>query len=262
MFYLKISWLNLTVFSSIIISLMNFKLFIISYENFSENNLVLTIFLFLSYLCLVYIILAILFFKYLIKVVLILFIVTSLISSYFLYFYGVLIDPEMIRNAMQTDAKEVVELLNLPLFLFLALALFLSFLVLKMQIVYPSFKKHILIRFSSIIVAIIAFLCFFMPFTKTYVPFFRVHNHLKMYNTPFYQLYSLFRYYQIELLSKRELEIISQNSFKDDNVSKKLLVMVLGETARAANFSLNSYLKNDTNFYTKQIVGGGGGSVF
>lgn len=253
MFKLKISWLSLTLLSTLAISLINFKAFFIAYENFSQDKFLLTVFLFLSYFCLAYIILAILFFRYVLKFFLILFLITSLISFYFLHFYGVLIDPTMIKNAMNTDKKEVLDLLSLKAFLFILLALFLSYLIFKLEIVYPSFKKHIFIRLSSIGLAFVLFLCFFMPFSKTYVPFFRVHSYLKMYNAPFYQIYALIRYYQLELRAKKELEIISNDAFKEDNTSKKILVLVLGETARAANFSLGGYKKNDTNFYTKQI---------
>ena len=42
----------------------------------------------------------------------IIFLGVSLISLYFNYFYGVLIDSDMIKNAIETDSKEVLELLN------------------------------------------------------------------------------------------------------------------------------------------------------
>lgn len=41
----------------------------------------------------------------------IIFLGVSLISLYF-NFYGVLIDSDMIKNAIETDSKEVLELLN------------------------------------------------------------------------------------------------------------------------------------------------------
>lgn len=65
-----------------------------------------------AYFCLVYIIFALLFVKYLTKFFMIIFLGVSLISLYFNYFYGVLIDSDMIKNAIETDSKEVLELLN------------------------------------------------------------------------------------------------------------------------------------------------------
>jgi len=32
---------------------------------------------------------------------------------------------------------------------------------------------------------------------------------------------------------------------------RRLMVLIVGETARAKNYSLGGYAKNDTNFYTK-----------
>lgn len=64
-----------------------------------------------AYFCLVYIIFALLSVKYLTKFFMIIFLGVSLISLYF-NFYGVLIDSDMIKNAIETDSKEVLELLN------------------------------------------------------------------------------------------------------------------------------------------------------
>ena len=58
MFSVKISWFNLVLLTTIIISIMNFKLFSIAYANFSQDNLLLSIFLFLSYFSLLYFVLA------------------------------------------------------------------------------------------------------------------------------------------------------------------------------------------------------------
>ena len=91
----------------------------------------------------------------------------------------------------------------------------------------------------------------FLPFTKTYIPFFRTHNQIRLYNTPFYQFYALLRYYQKNLIAKQEFKVLTKE-VKIEDTNKRLLVMVVGETARAENYSLGGYSKNDTNFFTKQ----------
>lgn len=108
------------------------------------------------------------------------------------------------------------------------------------------------IRTLNILLGLGIFLAIFMPLTKTYIPFFRVHKEIRMFNVPFYQIYAVFRYYERFLKPKPEFKILSNDAFKEDNSTKKLLVLVVGETARAENYSLSSYTNNDTNAYTKK----------
>ncbi|EKK7388360.1 phosphoethanolamine--lipid A transferase, partial [Campylobacter jejuni] len=91
-----------------------------------------------------------------------------------------------------------------------------------------------------------------IPLSKTFLPFFRNYNEIRMYNTPFYQIYSVYRYYVRFVKTKPEFKTIANDAYRENNHTKKLLVLVVGETARAANYSLGGYTKNDTNFYTKK----------
>ncbi len=91
-----------------------------------------------------------------------------------------------------------------------------------------------------------------IPLSKTFLPFFRNYNEIRMYNTPFYQIYAVYRYYVRFVKAKPEFKTIANDAYRENNHTKKLLVLVVGETARAANYSLGGYAKNDTNFYTKK----------
>ncbi|MDE5591639.1 MAG: sulfatase-like hydrolase/transferase, partial [Helicobacter sp.] len=56
-----------------------------------------------------------------------------------------------------------------------------------------------------------------------------------------------------EVLPSREFEIIADDAILDEPISKKqLMVLVIGETARAANYSLQGYTLNNTNAYTSK----------
>lgn len=157
----------------------------------------------------------------------------------------------MIKNAIETDSKEVLELLNWRLIAVFLLTIVFGWLIAKINIAYAPLKRQILFRASSIVVALVLFVACFLPFTKTYVPFFRTHNQIRLYNTPFYQFYALLRYYQKSLIAKQEFKVLTKE-VKIEDANKRLLVVVVGETARAANYSLGGYSKNDTNFFTKQ----------
>ncbi|EPN6846245.1 phosphoethanolamine transferase [Campylobacter jejuni] len=249
---LRLTWFQFTFFNSLMIVLLNFNLFYFVYEKNTQNWLITFVFI-VAYFALVHVICSLLFIKFFTKFFSILFIISSFLSVYFISFYGVLIDSDMMQNVVQTDIKEVKDLLNLKLILFVVLALLLVFYVVKVKIdYYGSFKSHIKIKIINIISGLIVVCAVLIPLSKTFLPFFRNYNEIRMYNTPFYQIYAVYRYYVRFVKAKPEFKTIANDAYRENNHTKKLLVLVVGETARAANYSLGGYTKNDTNFYTKK----------
>ncbi|MBS4240793.1 phosphoethanolamine transferase [Campylobacter vulpis] len=246
---MKISWFQFVFLNTFLIVLMNFNGFIFIYKNLSSNQLWLTIAIILAYACLVHIILCVIFVRFLSKFFSIIFLITAGMSAYFMQSYGILIDSDMLRNVFNTDTKEAFDLINMSLILLILGLLFVSFFILKITILYPSFKKQLGIKFLNIFLAFGIFCAVFLPLTKSFVPFFRTYSEMRMYNVPFYQFYALFRYYQIYLAPKAELKILSDKAYRENNTTKRNLVLVIGETARAANYSLGGY-KNQTNLAT------------
>lgn len=254
MFKFKLSWFQFVLFNSILITLLNFNLHSFVYEKLSQN-LLLTLVFIVAYFGLVHMIFSLIFVKYLTKILSIFFILSSCISLYFITFYGILIDSDMIQNVVQTDVKEVKDLLSWRLVLSVIIVLLFCIFILKIRIennVEQEFFKRIRVRILSAFLGCFIFLIFFMPLSKTFIPFFRTYNEIRMYNVPFYPIYAVYRYYVRFLKPKSEFKTIGDDAFKEDNATKKLLVLVVGETARAANYSLGEYAKNDTNFYTNK----------
>ncbi|EOF7248584.1 phosphoethanolamine transferase [Campylobacter coli] len=247
MFKFKLSWFGFVLFNSILITLLNFNLHSFVYEKLSQN-LLLTIVFIVAYFGLVHMIFSLIFVKYLTKILSIFFILSSCTSLYFITFYGVLIDSDMIQNVMQTDIKEVKDLLSWRLVLLAIVVLLFCVFILRIRIennTEQGFFKKIRVRVLSALLGCSIFLIAFIPFFRTY-------NEIRMYNTPFYQIYAVYRYYVCFLKPKSEFKTIGDDAFRENNSSKKLLVLVVGETARAANYSLGGYTKNDTNFYTNK----------
>lgn len=150
---MSVSWFAFTLLSAIVITMLNYRAFEYVYNNLSSSNFLATLLLVVAYFCLVYIIFALLFVKYLTKFFMIIFLGVSLTSLYFNYFYGVLIDSDMIKNAIETDSKEVLELLNWRLIAVFLLTIVFGWLIAKINIVYAPLKRQILFRTSSIAVA-------------------------------------------------------------------------------------------------------------
>ncbi|EKK7587983.1 phosphoethanolamine--lipid A transferase, partial [Campylobacter coli] len=234
--------------------LLNFNLHSFVYEKLSQN-LLLTLVFIVAYFGLVHMIFSLIFVKYLTKILSIFFILSSCISLYFITFYGVLIDSDMIQNVVQTDVKEVKDLLSWRLVLLAIVVLLFCVFILRIRIennTEQGFFKKIRVRVLSALLGCSIFLIAFVPLSKTFIPFFRTYNEIRMYNIPFYPIYAAYRYYERFLKPKPEFKTIGDDAFRENNSSKKLLVLVVGETARAANYSLGGYTKNDTNFYTNK----------
>ncbi|EAK1936533.1 phosphoethanolamine transferase [Campylobacter jejuni] len=249
---LRLTWFQFTFFNSLMIVLLNFNLFYFVYEKNTQNWFITFVFI-MAYFALVHVVCSLLFIRFFTKFFSILFIISSFLSVYFISFYGVLIDSDMIQNVVQTDVKEIRDLLNFKLIFVILTAILLVFCVIKVEInYYDNFKFYMKIKIINIGLGLfIAFVVLF-SMSKTFIPFFRNYNEIRMYNTPFYQIYAVYRYYVRFVKAKPEFKTIANDAYKEDNHTKKILVLVVGETARAANYSLGGYTKNDTNFYTKK----------
>lgn len=244
---MKISWFQFVFLNTFLIVLLNFNGFIFVYKNLSSNQLWLTLALITSYACLVHIILCVIFVRFLSQIFSIILLIVAGVSAYFMQSYGILIDSDMLRNVFNTDTKEAFDLINLSSILLILGLLLVSFFIFKITIFYPPFKKHLGIKVLNILIALGIFCAIFLPLSKNFVPFFRTYSEMRMYNIPFYQFYALFRYYQIYLAPKAELKILSDGAYRENNTTKRNLVLVVGETARAANYSLGGYSINQTN---------------
>lgn len=133
---LKISWFKFTLLNSILITLLNFNLHLFVYEKL--QNLWLTLVFVVAYFGLVHAILSVVFVKYLTKFFSIFFIVASCVSIYFITFYGVLIDSDMIQNVVQTDTKEVLDLINWRVVVLSFVVLVFCILISRIRIENPS----------------------------------------------------------------------------------------------------------------------------
>jgi len=250
-FSFVISWHYFVLIMSLFVSLMNFKLFGYLYANLEiTQNLLLSLSLPVVFFALVCAIFSLLFVPYLTKFLAITIILVLCFSVYFMSSYGVIIDSDMLRNAARTDLKETWDLISLKFILFvLFLGILPSLLILKCQIIYFDFKKHIKIKALLFISSsLIAFGLLFIG-SKAFIPFFRSNPQARVYNAPFYQFYSLAKFLKKEFTPKAQFQILSQDAFLQQNGKKKLFILVLGETARAANYSLGSYTNNPVNEY-------------
>ena len=196
--------------------------------------------------------------KYTTKPLLIITLVVSAFTAYFMDTYHVVIDDSMIRNTLQTNLSESSDLFTPKLIVYvLILAITPSYFIFKTKIKYKSFKEESFKKLKTLFLSLVIILIILFSFSKFYTSFFREHKSLRFYINPIYWIYSIGNYANKTLTNGL---IVVKEIGKDATIKldkheeiekKELVIMVVGEAARANRFSLNGYEK-ETNPLLKQ----------
>jgi lipid A ethanolaminephosphotransferase len=186
------------------------------------------------------------------------FLVASSQAAYYMDQYGVVIDTVMIDNIVQTNAQEAAGLLNLNLVLrTFVLGLFPAWLALRYKPVIQSFRAELKSRILLLLVLIIALLAVIAPFTAGYASFIREHKITRMFANPIYFTYSGILY-AAQKFKSTEVTALKQTATDTVEIGNKfkneLIILVVGETARADRFSLNGYTRETNPELRKQDV--------
>ncbi|MDH5353269.1 MAG: phosphoethanolamine--lipid A transferase [Gammaproteobacteria bacterium] len=185
--------------------------------------------------------------KYLFKPWILLMTVSAASAAYFMDSFGLVIDQDMIRNILQTNTQEALDLVSFKLLVYLVL---LGLLPVVWVTLTPTrirpFWLEILSRVKLIGFAIVLILLCITIFFKPYASFFREHKSVRFYSNPVYPLYSSTKYL-LEMFESpnTELEKIGLGAHIPANdIDRELIIFVIGETVRADHFSLNDYSRN------------------
>jgi lipid A ethanolaminephosphotransferase len=173
--------------------------------------------------------------------------------GFFMSQYGVIIDESMIRNAIETTVLEATPLLSGAYFrhvvLYGALPAAVVFVVPLARL---NWRTELLVRLGTAVVGV-ALLGVTLYVTFAVTAFFgRENDGLRLQINPAYPLYSAVKFGMRSgdevLEARRPLEVKLAPAVAPRK--PVLVVLVMGETARADRFSLNGY-ERDTNRYTR-----------
>ncbi|WP_284155316.1 phosphoethanolamine transferase [Sulfuricystis multivorans] len=179
------------------------------------------------------------------KLALIFFLLLSSLTAYFMDSFGVVINDEMLNNVVQTNPAEARDLINLRLFGYLlGLGVLPAWFVGRIPLVWRGWRIELIARLRLLALALIAIVGPVLLFGGFYASFVREHKPLRSYANPAYPLYSLVKYARGRLGSKADKTI--QPIGLDARIPRadphrELVILVVGETARADHFSLNGY---------------------
>ncbi|MGV0958807.1 MAG: phosphoethanolamine transferase [Limnohabitans sp.] len=177
-------------------------------------------------------------------------VVTS--SSYFMLTYNVVIDPSMIANVVHTDAREVRDLLSWRMLVALLVGVVLPGIWWWRQPVRPlPFKAVFWRQLGLFVLAWVMMFVFVWASFQDLASLMRNHTTLRYMANPFNSLYAVTRLFvgQASKAAKPMLPIGQDARLLAVPASEKeapLIVLVVGETVRAANFGLSGYARQTT----------------
>ncbi len=183
-----------------------------------------------------------------------------ILSATFGYFsdqLGVIFDPGMLSNMLETvrdnNMAEARELASLPLirhvFIFgVTPALLLNFVTLV--------PKHLLHDLGRRVLVVVGIATLFTAVTLPnyrFVSFFaREHHDLQFSISPIYPLVSLTRLVRKNIRSDRAFRIVDADATRHKTEKRRTIgIMVVGETARADHFSLDGYSRETNPLLSK-----------
>ncbi len=170
-------------------------------------------------------------------------------SAYFVNSLGVVITADQIQNMLQTDVREVRDLWSVRLVVWSVLFVLLPLvLVWSVKIQPTHFARQLLQKTLGSVVSIVLILGLLFCFYVDYAAIFREHRDLKGMLSPQNAIASSLSYYKkkapkqnLPLLRYGEDAHLIQRA--QTGTAPKIMLLVVGETARAESFSLNGYAK-------------------
>jgi lipid A ethanolaminephosphotransferase len=169
--------------------------------------------------------------------------------AYFMDSFEVVIDQTMLINTFETNTGEATDLISLKMIAYLGLlGLLPAFYVWKVKIRYGGIPG---LLFNKTVVAggcLLGILGLVALQSKTFTSFFREHKPIRYYANPLYCLYSAGKFLgdgsgkQYEEVTVIGLDAVQ----KPTTTGRRLVILVVGESARADRFSLNGY-ERETN---------------
>lgn len=181
------------------------------------------------------------------------FLISTACANYFMFQFNIIIDKFMIRNVMETTYREASELLTIRYLLWLLITgVIPAVTVFFLQVNFKSFSQEIKERLKFLGVALLFIGLSVGVFFERYKDFGQNNENVhRMFNL-FNYTYSTYQYFHKLRHNVRPFQILDQTvaweDFPSNGFKKTLIVVVVGETARAANYQLNGY-QRQTNPY-------------
>ncbi len=189
--------------------------------------------------------------RVLVKPLLIVFLMLSAGLAYFAHAYGTVFDSQMIANALETDSAEAGDLFHpmMLVWIFL-LGVVPSIAVWRANLTFPSWKVETIARLKLAAAAVVVLVVSGLSFGGHYASLLRMHSEVTNKVIPAYAMLSAIRHAThrapgIQTASART--IVAPDAVVPPHPGhRELIIMVVGETARADHWGLNGYARDTT----------------
>lgn len=175
------------------------------------------------------------------------FLVSAAVGAYFMMTYGVVIDKTMMVNTLQTDIRETRDLLNWRLLAtVLVLAVFPGIFLWRQKVQQTSVARQAFSNAATLLGTLALLILVLFIFFQSVASVMRNYPHVRYLINPLNSFYALgsvaAKPFQRDESSIRPLgEDAMLGASYTAQTRPPLLLLVLGETARSGNFSLNGY---------------------
>lgn len=181
------------------------------------------------------------------KPLVMLLLVLSAASDYALQNLGIVINSDMIRNFAETNLREASDFITLRAVAYvLIVGVLPAVWVYRTPVRFSSLKKEVKTRLLLFLAGLLTIGLIASAVYKEYASFGRNNSQVRYYINTFNYIYAVGRYYKRSADAKRKFVILDRAPRRLPNSQNKprVLVLLVGETARAANFSLYGYEQN------------------
>ncbi|MFM2477915.1 phosphoethanolamine transferase [Celerinatantimonas sp. MCCC 1A17872] len=197
---------------------------------------------------------------YLTKPLFIVLVILSSFLSYAEYNYGVIFDRSMIRNLFETNSSEATSYFSSYVLLWvIILGVIPAVIIALIHIKHESILKFSLKKLLSMILSVVGILLIAYFYYQDYSSVIRNHKVLEKRVVPSAFLHNSYRYlrdaYFSEPIAYRKLgedAHQSQQALLAATEKPTIFVFLVGETARAQNYSFNGYARQTTP-YTQNL---------
>lgn len=199
---------------------------------------------FLVLVLLLNLVLALFALPYLWKPAAVLLLLAAALCAHFMDAYGTVIDRSMIQNVVETDAREAGDLVS-PLLVLrvLLLGVLPAVLVVRARLHWSGWRREATGRAALVAVSALLVLGAVGLQYKQFAMIGRTHSELRLLINPTSPLYAAWSAWRKrpEPKTVRPIAEDARRTVPVEGRRPRLVVLVVGETARAANFSLGGY---------------------
>ena len=187
-----------------------------------------------------------------VKPVLAILAVATALATHFMQTYGAYLDPSMLRNVMRTDVAEARELLSWGLLPQLLLHAMLPLLLLwRVRVAPRPWGRAVGWRLGLMAAAGLALVAALLLIFQPFASMMRNHKEMRYLATPLNLVWSTAAVGVAQVRgAARPRQPIGQDAQPGPAMATRarplLMVLVVGETARAANWGLNGYTRQTT----------------